>query len=595
MGKLAILRQLVKAKNLMNSAGRGIKTGWNATKNGAKKIPTIFKGKPKPQASLEVVTRQNFGKPTRTYEVVNADGTKHEIELFEETSRRFGFFGKKYTTQTRFRKGDAAPISQVVKYTKGKTLHTNSVNANGKKSVTELNRKTGYASTGQYAADGTALKSTTGHIDDANGLQVTRAGAQEPDVYRRIAQVDDDGKIAYLGVVKATGNTPDGTVLKTVKGTDGKIVENQTYGLTGAQDGKLAPTDPKKSFDSEKLNAFDGNLTRATNTVKGGFDAKKITKYGALTLAGAGAVWAGSEYGPELYNSIIGDENTEENKAAIEDSKNTDAKNAHKNAADANNSEQTKTTEEIINDIATELDNKQAGDTVTVSGLPDGQKITLEDGTEIENGDKVSKDEEGNITITKGGDQPKAQKPVLENDTLQNDSTKIQKPVLENDSLQNDSINVRKQILENDSLQNDTTKVNHPKKDVAKDDAGNVDNKKDEKVGDKNDKNVENKKDENVENKNDENVENKKEPVKEINETGKKLFDGKINGISNETHTVKAGDCLWNIARAALEDANPGVKITNGQVLAQVKEFIKLNPQIKNPDLIYPNQEIKMC
>lgn len=71
------------------------------------------------------------------------------------------------------------------------------------------------------------------------------------------------------------------------------------------------------------------------------------------------------------------------------------------------------------------------------------------------------------------------------------------------------------------------------------------------------------------------------------------LFGGTINEISIKKYDVKPKDCLWNIARRELEKANPGVIITNGQVLIQVKEFIRLNPQIKNPDLIYPNQKIK--
>ncbi len=79
----------------------------------------------------------------------------------------------------------------------------------------------------------------------------------------------------------------------------------------------------------------------------------------------------------------------------------------------------------------------------------------------------------------------------------------------------------------------------------------------------------------------------------------KDLFDGKIKGITTKTYTVQTWksnkDCLWNIARRQLEAVNPGVQITNGQVLAQVEEFKRLNPGIKNPDIIYPGQEIKMC
>lgn len=71
------------------------------------------------------------------------------------------------------------------------------------------------------------------------------------------------------------------------------------------------------------------------------------------------------------------------------------------------------------------------------------------------------------------------------------------------------------------------------------------------------------------------------------------LFGGTLNEISIKQYDVQPKDCLWNIARRELEKANPGKTVTNAHVLQQVKEFIRLNPQIKNPDLIYPNQKIK--
>ncbi|MCM1009439.1 MAG: LysM peptidoglycan-binding domain-containing protein [Fusobacterium sp.] len=73
------------------------------------------------------------------------------------------------------------------------------------------------------------------------------------------------------------------------------------------------------------------------------------------------------------------------------------------------------------------------------------------------------------------------------------------------------------------------------------------------------------------------------------------IFGGTINEITTESHDVVKNECLWNIAKHYLQEANPDKTISNGQILAQVKEFIRLNPQIKNPDLIYPEQKIKMC
>lgn len=46
-----------------------------------------------------------------------------------------------------------------------------------------------------------------------------------------------------------------------------------------------------------------------------------------------------------------------------------------------------------------------------------------------------------------------------------------------------------------------------------------------------------------------------------------------------DTYTVRSGDSLWKIA----------VKYKIG-----VKEIIDANPQIKNPDLIYPNQKVNV-
>lgn len=80
------------------------------------------------------------------------------------------------------------------------------------------------------------------------------------------------------------------------------------------------------------------------------------------------------------------------------------------------------------------------------------------------------------------------------------------------------------------------------------------------------------------------------------------LFGGEINGITTQTHEIRKNDCLWNIAKKYLQDANPGKTITNAQILKQVKEFGRLNPEmfgqdptLEKLDLIYPNNNLKLC
>ena len=79
------------------------------------------------------------------------------------------------------------------------------------------------------------------------------------------------------------------------------------------------------------------------------------------------------------------------------------------------------------------------------------------------------------------------------------------------------------------------------------------------------------------------------------------LFNGDIHEITKASVGIVKGDCLWNIAKRELQAANPGKTITNAQILKQVKEFGRLNPEMfgENPslqklDLIYPDKQLKL-
>ena len=80
------------------------------------------------------------------------------------------------------------------------------------------------------------------------------------------------------------------------------------------------------------------------------------------------------------------------------------------------------------------------------------------------------------------------------------------------------------------------------------------------------------------------------------------LFNGEIHEITKASVEIVKGDCLWNIAKRELQAANPGKTITNAQILKQVKEFGRLNPEmfgdnpsLKKLDLIYPDKQLKLC
>lgn len=78
-------------------------------------------------------------------------------------------------------------------------------------------------------------------------------------------------------------------------------------------------------------------------------------------------------------------------------------------------------------------------------------------------------------------------------------------------------------------------------------------------------------------------IDNKSEEVKSEEKTN--FWNGELNEISIESIKVNKGDCLWNIAKRELQKANEGKRITNAQIVKQVKEFGRLNPDLfgENP------------
>ncbi|WP_143180452.1 LysM peptidoglycan-binding domain-containing protein [Bowdeniella nasicola] len=56
----------------------------------------------------------------------------------------------------------------------------------------------------------------------------------------------------------------------------------------------------------------------------------------------------------------------------------------------------------------------------------------------------------------------------------------------------------------------------------------------------------------------------------------------------SDTYTVQRGDCLWRIAEHQL-----GTQ-TNAATAHAVSEIVELNPDIIDPDLIYPNQTLTL-
>lgn len=76
------------------------------------------------------------------------------------------------------------------------------------------------------------------------------------------------------------------------------------------------------------------------------------------------------------------------------------------------------------------------------------------------------------------------------------------------------------------------------------------------------------------------------EPVVPVEESVQTNFwNGELNEIEVESIKVDKGDCLWNIAKRELQKVNQGKRITNAQIVKQVKEFGRLNPELfgENP------------
>ena len=76
-----------------------------------------------------------------------------------------------------------------------------------------------------------------------------------------------------------------------------------------------------------------------------------------------------------------------------------------------------------------------------------------------------------------------------------------------------------------------------------------------------------------------------KETVIKQKEDNTNFWNGELNEIEVESIKVNKGDCLWNIAKRELQKANEGKRITNAQIVKQVKEFGRLNPELfgENP------------
>ena len=214
---------------------------------------------------------------------------------------------------------------------------------------------------------------------------------------------------------------------------------------------------------------------------------------------------------------------------------------------------------------------------VTDSTATDSVPVVNNDSVPVVNNDSIPVVNNDSIPVVNNDSIPVANNdsiPVVNNDSIpvaNNDSI----PVVNNDSIpvaNNDSI----PVVNNDSIpvaNNDSIPVvNNDSIPVANNDSGPVTGTQ--------------------------------QQEQQVKQTPPKdnLFNGEINEITKKDVKIQKGDCLWNIAKRELQAANPGKTITNAQILKQVKEFGRLNPEMfgENPslqklDLIYPDKQLKLC
>ncbi len=221
------------------------------------------------------------------------------------------------------------------------------------------------------------------------------------------------------------------------------------------------------------------------------------------------------------------------------------------------------TNDSIVKKDSIEVVNNDSTRLVNNDSIP----VVNNDSTQLANNDSIPAANNDSIPVANNDSIPAANNdsiPVANNDSIpaaNNDSI----PVANNDSIpaaNNDSI----PVANNDSIP------------VANNDSIPVE-----------------------ENDEEDNAEEQQPPAQQT-PPANNLFNGEIHEITKASVEIVKGDCLWNIAKRELQAANPGKTITNAQILKQVKEFGRLNPEMfgENPslqklDLIYPDKQLKLC